>query len=72
MPVLAHQQGELLLGLLMRFWPCSYDINVTPDKRKSFLHHEDELLSALQEVPLDDGTTYTWRHGVLAGATVLT
>ena len=29
---------------------CSYDINVTPDKRKTFLHHEDGLLSALQKV----------------------
>jgi len=27
----------------------SYDINVTPDKRKTFLHHEDELLAALQK-----------------------
>ncbi|KAK9825372.1 hypothetical protein WJX81_005933 [Elliptochloris bilobata] len=27
----------------------SYDINVTPDKRKTFLHHEDELLNALQK-----------------------
>lgn len=38
------------MGALTTCW-CSYDINVTPDKRKTFLHHEDELLSALQEVP---------------------
>ncbi|KAL0023381.1 hypothetical protein WJX79_000253 [Trebouxia sp. C0005] len=27
----------------------SYDVNVTPDKRKVFLHHEAEVLQALQE-----------------------
>ncbi|DBA95699.1 hypothetical protein WJX82_003265 [Trebouxia sp. C0006] len=27
----------------------SYDVNVTPDKRKVFLHHEAEMLQALQE-----------------------
>ena len=48
----------LVLGVLMTCW-CSYDINVTPDKRKTFLHHEDELLSALQEVPLADGHVST-------------
>ena len=66
MPMLFHQQGVLVLGVLMRCW-CSYDINVTPDKRKTFLHHEDELLSALQEVPFAHGHTFTWQHGVLAG-----
>ena len=50
MPVLSRYQGVLLLRVLMRCWSCSYDINVTPDKRTTFLHHEDELLSALQEV----------------------
>lgn len=28
----------------------SYDINVTPDKRKPFLHHEDAILEVLEEV----------------------
>ena len=27
---------------------ASYDINVTPDKRKTFLHNEKELLAALK------------------------
>ena len=27
-----------------------YDVNVTPDKRKVFLHHEAEVLQTLQEV----------------------
>lgn len=30
---------------------CSYDVNVTPDKRKVFLHHEAEVLQTLQQVP---------------------
>ena len=29
---------------------CSYDVNVTPDKRKVFLHHEAEVLQTLQQV----------------------
>ena len=29
---------------------CRYDVNVTPDKRKVFLHHEAEVLQTLQEV----------------------
>ena len=29
---------------------CRYDVNVTPDKRKVFLHHEAEMLQALQQV----------------------
>ena len=29
---------------------CSYDVNVTPDKRKVFLQDEREILAALQEV----------------------
>lgn len=31
-------------------WLCSYDINLTPDKRKALLHEEVALLEALQAV----------------------
>ena len=37
---------------------CSYDVNVTPDKRKVFLHHEAEVLQALQEVILTQSLTH--------------
>ena len=29
---------------------CSFDVNVTPDKRKVFLHAEKLLLQAFQQV----------------------
>ena len=31
-------------------WRCSYDINVTPDKRKALIHREQAVLDAFQEV----------------------
>lgn len=43
---------------------CSYDVNVTPDKRKVFLHHEAEVLQALQEVTLAQPLTHLLAHSV--------
>lgn len=37
---------------------CSYDVNVTPDKRKVFMQDEAGLLNALQEVSLDFCTVF--------------
>lgn len=41
-PLASYQQN--------RTCDCRYDVNVTPDKRKVFLHHEAEILQALQQV----------------------
>lgn len=32
------------------FGPCSYDVNVTPDKRKVLLHSEQSIVAAFQQV----------------------
>ncbi len=66
---------ELLLN--HRFRPnttesiCSYDVNVTPDKRKVFLHHEAEVLQALQEVTMAHSLTQLFIHSLTHSLTCL-
>ncbi len=33
---------------------CRYDVNVTPDKRKVFIQEEAQILTALQQVALNN------------------
>ena len=49
-PVLCSERASSLQIIAMCCVCCSYDINVTPDKRKALLHREQEVLDAFQEV----------------------